>query len=68
MRTINEADEINQNLDAKIEIESCPPLNLNEDSHLESSSSNNQNNSQQTQNKDNEMCQGENLKKYNVLL
>jgi len=41
MRTIIEEEEIQQNLDTKIEIEQCPPLNLNEDSHLESASSNN---------------------------
>ena len=73
MRTINECEEINENFDCKIEIESKPPENLFEDGRLDAqvSQNNNQNNNQQNQSNTNsaqEMSSGENLRKLNILL
>ena len=41
MRTINEAEELNEQLDTKMEIEQGAPANLFEESSLESPSNNN---------------------------
>jgi len=73
MRTINECEELNENFECKIEIETRPPENLFEDGRLDAqvNQNNNQNNNQQNQNNTNaaqEMSSGENLRKLNILL
>lgn len=64
---------MNEAYECKIEIESRPPENLQEDGRLDAQANqnNNQNNNQQNQNNNNqslEISSGENLRKYNILL
>lgn len=68
LRAINEDDELSETYERKIEIESRPPLNLYDDSGIESQNQNNNNQQTQPTNQNNEMCSGENLRKYNILL